>query len=87
MNLVGEAYGVYRRAMHSSTTRSNHVFKPREDAVRPLAIIITPAHFHIWLTLGSHAEMPARRAKSILSPRFGPLLAGLARGFSFRLIS
>jgi hypothetical protein len=63
MNLVGEDYGVYRRAVYLSATRSSHVFKPREAAIGPFVIIITPAHFQIHFTLGSFAEVPARRAK------------------------
>jgi hypothetical protein len=41
---------------------SGDVLKPGEDAVEPLAIMITPLLFNICYTLGWLVEVPARLA-------------------------
>jgi hypothetical protein len=86
VNILIGAYGIVCLAVDFWAITSSHVLQPGEDAVEPLAIMITPFLFNICYTLGWLVEVPARLANPRLSSRFGPLLMGLGLVFSFCVI-
>jgi hypothetical protein len=87
VNILIGAYGTFCLAVFFWAITSSHVLQPGEDAVEPLAIMITPFLFNICYTLGWLVEVPARLANPKLSPRFGPLQMSLGLVFSFCVIS
>ena len=86
VNLLIAVYGVLCLVVFFWAILSSDVLRPGEDAVEPLAIMITPVLFNIWYTLGWLMEVPARLADPKLSPRFGPILMKVGLGFSFFVI-
>ena len=86
-NIIVGLYGLVCLAVFFWAITTSGQLGPGEDAVEPLALLVTPLGINVLYTLGWLVEVPSRQVVSDLSPQFGPLLLKLGLGLGLICIT
>jgi hypothetical protein len=86
-NTIIGVYGVACFMIFLVSIETSGALEPGEDAVEPLALIMTPIGLNVLYTLGWLVEALIRLTDPQLSPRFGPALLKVGIGLSVFAVS